>query len=66
MQRFQSSCGLKFVSRWTWSYLCNALTVKIRQLRTGKFVGVGVVVIAIAAMYSVLDIPSPKNFKSEN
>ncbi|XP_073146681.1 uncharacterized protein [Henckelia pumila] len=56
MQRFQSSCGLKFVSRWMGSYLCNALIVKIRQQRTSKVVGVGVVVIAIAAaMYSGRD-----------
>ncbi|XP_073301410.1 uncharacterized protein [Primulina huaijiensis] len=61
MQMFQSSCGFKFVSQWMGSYLCNGLTVKIRQLRTGEVVGVGVVVIAIAAaMYSVRVIPKSK------
>ncbi|PIN14994.1 Glyoxylase [Handroanthus impetiginosus] len=55
MQRFQSSCKLKFFSRWIWEYLCSTLSIKHHHLHIVKVLGAGAVA-AVAALYSIRKI----------
>ncbi|KAL6529215.1 hypothetical protein OROGR_014838 [Orobanche gracilis] len=55
IQRFQSSCKLKFFSRWVWEYSRNYLYKKHPRLEIVKVLGVGAMA-AVAVMFSVRNL----------
>ncbi|KAL8470729.1 hypothetical protein ACS0TY_033335 [Phlomoides rotata] len=52
IQKFNSTCKLRFFSRWIWEYLCCKLSIKLHHLQTVKILGAGAVA-SIAILYSV-------------
>ncbi|KAL6573722.1 hypothetical protein OROHE_002181 [Orobanche hederae] len=59
MQRFQSSCQLKFFSRWVWEYLRIYLYKKHPRLEIVKVLGAGAVA-AVAVLFSVRNLLTSK------
>ncbi|XP_075635609.1 uncharacterized protein LOC142607849 isoform X1 [Castanea sativa] len=52
IQKFQKTCGLYFLARWTWAYLSKGLQLNYQKLWTSKLFFAGAVA-SFAVLYSI-------------
>ncbi|CAK9159518.1 unnamed protein product [Ilex paraguariensis] len=51
IQKFQTTCGMHFLSRWTWAFLSASFPFKLHTSRKAKLLG-AVAVVGFAVLYS--------------